>query len=155
MRYARFGWIGHTGRMSDRLLTEREAFRAARYFIEQFNERENSEALELLIGWMAEGTWDHPLETSDAAQWDEWVKSVDRVLRNRPVLPDERFAGASFGGVAPIVSALGTVSPIRGAVSGRAQNAARAAIIELSAAGSKVCDFAVYRAAGSTFCLRL
>lgn len=89
MRCARFGWIGHTGPMSDRNLTEREAFRAARYFIEQFNEREKSEALELLIGWMAEGTWDDPLETSDPAQWYDWVQSVDRVLTSRPVPPDD------------------------------------------------------------------
>ena len=65
------------------MLTEREAFRAARYFIEQFNERERSEALMLWIGWMDEGTWTDPLETADPAQWHDWVASVDRVLSER------------------------------------------------------------------------
>ena len=76
--------------MSERSLTEREAFRAARYFIEQLNERERSEGLELLVGSMSEGTWDDPLETSDPAQWYDWVKSVDRVLSDRPGPPIER-----------------------------------------------------------------
>jgi len=71
--------------VTDRLLTEREAFRAARFFLEQFNEREKSEALMLLIGWMEEGTWaTDPLETSDPAQWHDWTASVDRVLAARP-----------------------------------------------------------------------
>ena len=68
-------------RVADRLLTEREAFRAARYFIEQFNEREQSDRLRLWVGWMAEGTWSDPLETADPAQWHDWVAAVDRVLR--------------------------------------------------------------------------
>ena len=40
--------------MADRMLTERQAFRAARYFIEQINEREKSDALMLWLGWMEE-----------------------------------------------------------------------------------------------------
>jgi len=70
--------------LDERTLSEREAFKAARYFVEQFNERENSEALMLLIGWMAEGTWDHdPGETADPAQWHDWVACVDRVISER------------------------------------------------------------------------
>jgi hypothetical protein len=70
--------------MAERVLTEREAFRAARYFFEQFNERERSDALMLLIAWMEEGTWDYdPLATSDPAQWHDWVASVDRVIAER------------------------------------------------------------------------
>lgn len=66
------------------MLTEREAFRAARYFIEQFNEREKSEALMLLVAWMSEGTWpDDREQTSDPAQWFDWVACVDRVLSER------------------------------------------------------------------------
>ena len=66
------------------MLTEREAFRAARYLIEQFNERERSEALMLLVEWMSEGRWEHnPLETSDPAQKHDWVASVDRVVAER------------------------------------------------------------------------
>jgi hypothetical protein len=70
--------------IADRMLSEREAFRAARYFIEQFNEREKSDALTLWIGWMDEGTWDSdPSQTADPAQWHDWVASVDRVIEQR------------------------------------------------------------------------
>ena len=70
--------------MADRMLSEREAFRAARYFIQQFNEREKSDALMLWIGWMEEGQWDgDSLQTADPAQWDDWVASVDRVIAER------------------------------------------------------------------------
>jgi hypothetical protein len=70
--------------MADRMLTEREAFRAARYFLEQFNEREKSEGLMLLIHWMDEGSWpEDPLMTADPAQWHDWVASVDRVVAGR------------------------------------------------------------------------
>lgn len=70
--------------MAERTLTEREAFYAARYFLEQFNEREKSDALMLLIGWMGEGTWEHDAtETADPAQWHDWVASVDRVIAER------------------------------------------------------------------------
>lgn len=66
------------------MLTEREAFRAARFLLEQFNEREHSDPVMLLIGWMAEGSWEHdPLETADPAQWHDWVASVDRVIAER------------------------------------------------------------------------
>lgn len=67
--------------MTTRTLTEREAFRAAREFLIQWNEREKSDGVWLLIGDMEEGSWEHaPLETSDPAQWHDWVKSVDKVL---------------------------------------------------------------------------
>jgi hypothetical protein len=70
--------------VDERMLTEREAFRAARYFLEQFNEREHSQAVMLLIGWMEEGSWEHDaLETDDPAQWHDWVASVDRVVAER------------------------------------------------------------------------
>jgi hypothetical protein len=70
--------------MSERILSEREAFRAARYFLTQFNDREHSEALMLLIGWMEEGTWNHdPGETVDPAQWHDWVACVDKVIAER------------------------------------------------------------------------
>lgn len=68
----------------ERSMTEREAFRAARNFIEQFNSRENSDALQLLVNWMAEGLWDQdPFMTTDPAQWHDWVGSVDRVIVDR------------------------------------------------------------------------
>ena len=67
----------------DRLLSEREAFRAARLFLEQFNEREQSDAVALLINWMQEGTWGDPLETFDPTQWQDWVRSVDQVIAQR------------------------------------------------------------------------
>jgi len=71
--------------VAERVLSEREAFRAARYFLEQFNEREKSERIMLLIGWMREGTWPlDPLMTSDPAQWHDWERSVDRVIAERP-----------------------------------------------------------------------
>lgn len=70
--------------MTDRTLTEREAFRAARYFLEQYNEREKSESVELLIGWMEEGTWPHdPAATADPAQRHDWTSAVDRVVSER------------------------------------------------------------------------
>jgi hypothetical protein len=70
--------------MAERDLTERDAFRAARYFLEEFNERERSDAIMLLIGWMSEGTWEHdPLETNDPAQWGKWSGAVDRVVAAR------------------------------------------------------------------------
>ena len=76
--------FGQSDPMVDRMLSEREAFRAARYFIEQFNEREKSETLELWIGWMdaAIGASD-PAETADPAQWHDWVACVDRVVAER------------------------------------------------------------------------
>ncbi|MBX3314509.1 MAG: hypothetical protein KF906_09335 [Actinobacteria bacterium] len=69
--------------MGDRMLTEREAFRAARIFLERFNERERSTAIDLLVAWMGEGSWRDPLETSDPAQWYDWVAAVDRVVLDR------------------------------------------------------------------------
>jgi hypothetical protein len=67
-----------------RILTEQEAFTAARYFLEQFNEREKSEALELLTGWMTQGGWPQdPAMTADPAQWHDWVAAVDRVVAER------------------------------------------------------------------------
>jgi hypothetical protein len=63
------------------MLSERQAFRAARSFIEQFNDREKSEALMVLVGDMKEGTWpSDPLMTDDPARWHDWVKCVDRVV---------------------------------------------------------------------------
>lgn len=76
--------VRHPVAMPERMLTERAAFRAARYFIEQFNTRAKSEALELWVGWMTEGTWpSDPLETADPAQWHDWVACVDRVASER------------------------------------------------------------------------
>lgn len=75
---------GNLSSVPERMLTEREAFRAARCFLEQFNERERLDAVMLLIGWMEEGSWEHgPLETADPAQWHDWVASVDRVIAER------------------------------------------------------------------------
>lgn len=68
--------------MDERSLTEVDVFRAARYFIEQFNERENSDALTLLVHWMDSNGGD-PRETNDPAQWHDWVGSVNRVLAER------------------------------------------------------------------------
>ena len=65
--------------MGHRTLTEVEAFMAARFFIEQFNEREKSDALTLLLGWM-DAAGDDPTETNDPAQWHDWVRSVDRAI---------------------------------------------------------------------------
>src|SRR5260221_9148702 len=72
-------------RVAERSLTEREAFRASRCFLEQFNDCKGSDAVMLLIGWMEEGTWEHdPLEAHDPAQWGLWSRSVDRVVAARP-----------------------------------------------------------------------
>lgn len=69
----------------DRTLSEREAFRAVRCFLEQYNEREKSESLAQLIRWMEEGTWEHDaFESADPAQWHDWVACVDRVLPDSP-----------------------------------------------------------------------
>ena len=64
--------------MPVRMLSERQAFRAARYFLEQFNEREGSDALALLATWMIEQ--DDSRVSADPAQWHDWVQVVDRVL---------------------------------------------------------------------------
>ena len=64
--------------MPVRMLSERQAFRAARYFLEQFNEREGSDALALFVGWMIEQ--DESLASADPAQWHDWVQVVDHVL---------------------------------------------------------------------------
>jgi hypothetical protein len=70
--------------VAERTLSEREAFRAARFFLEQYNEREKSESVALLISWMEEDTWAHGAgETVDPAQWHDWVASVDRVVGQR------------------------------------------------------------------------
>ena len=72
--------------MEERVLTQREAVKAARYFLEQFNEREKSEGIELLIGWMTRDRgstirWRHQIP----AQWHDWVTTpvVDRVMAER------------------------------------------------------------------------
>lgn len=65
-----------------RILDEAEAFKAARYFIEQFNDREKSDALLLLINWMTAPP-EEPTQTYDPAQWYDWVASVDRVVAER------------------------------------------------------------------------
>ena len=71
--------------MAVRMLTEREAFRAARCFIQQFNEREQSDSLGLWVGWMEESTSPgDPEVTADPAQWHDWVRCVDKVLAGRP-----------------------------------------------------------------------
>jgi hypothetical protein len=72
--------------MTDRTLTEVEAFRAARYFIEQFNEREKSDALILLVHWMESASGD-ATDTNDPAQWHDWVRSVDRALSEEEPQP--------------------------------------------------------------------
>jgi hypothetical protein len=69
--------------MTERTLTEREAFVATWYFIEQFNEREKSDALAMWIDWVRVGDWDDPLMTNDPAQWHDWVKCVERVVAER------------------------------------------------------------------------
>src|SRR4051812_1155570 len=75
---------GHHPMVSERMLTEREAFHAARYFIEQFNERERYEGLYLWVADMAEEGWPNdPEVTADPAQWHDWVACVDRVLSER------------------------------------------------------------------------
>ena len=75
--------------MADRTLTEREALRAARFFLEQFNERERSDAILLLIHWMGEvGPASEPPQTADPAQWTDWTASVDRALAERPLADD-------------------------------------------------------------------
>lgn len=67
-----------------RVLSEREAFRAARIFLAQFNERERSDSIDLLVSWMTEETWgSNPLETADPAQWHDWMRSVDQVIAER------------------------------------------------------------------------
>ena len=68
--------------MANRTLTEVEAFTAARYFIDQFNEREKSDALTLLVHWMGSDDED-ATATNDPAQWHDWVRSVDRALAER------------------------------------------------------------------------
>jgi hypothetical protein len=84
MRSPVVAMIGQCAGMAERMLTEREAFRAARYFLEQWNEREQSTGVMLLISDMAEGTWEKdPLMTSDPAQWHDWVASVNRVVADR------------------------------------------------------------------------
>lgn len=75
--------------MTDRTLTEREALRAARYFLEQFSEREGSDVILLLIHWMDEvGPRSEPPQTADPAQWSDWTVSVDRALAERPLADD-------------------------------------------------------------------
>jgi hypothetical protein len=69
--------------MTERNLTEREAFVATRYFIGQFNEREKSDMLAMWLNWTDVGDWNDPLMTNDPAQWHDWVKCVDRVLAER------------------------------------------------------------------------
>lgn len=66
----------------EQLMTVEQAFRACREFIRQFNERERSETLTLLVeSWMEQGVSDHdPLETGDPAQWHDWLSSVERTL---------------------------------------------------------------------------
>ena len=61
-----------------RALSELQAFRAARLFLESFNEREGSEAIALLVTWTAEHG-DAPV-SADPAQWHDWMEAVDRVL---------------------------------------------------------------------------
>ena len=63
------------------MLSERQAFRAARFFLEQFNERERSDALLLLVHWM---DFAPDQTTYDPAQWADWVASVDRALAESP-----------------------------------------------------------------------
>lgn len=77
--------------MDERMLSERQAFRAARYFLEQFNERERSEVLTLLIHWM---DFAPDRITNDPAQWSDWLASVDRALAE-PSPSDEGRGEAS------------------------------------------------------------
>jgi hypothetical protein len=82
--------------MSDRLLVNEKRFRACRQFLQRFNEREKSEAIELLIGWMEEGSRPQsPLETRDPAQWHDWVKSVDELVGQDGVRAELRQRGSS------------------------------------------------------------
>jgi hypothetical protein len=55
------------------MLTPIEAFESMRSFLTQFNEREASEAIEMLLGW-TEIAGDGA--TCDPAQWSDWESSV-------------------------------------------------------------------------------
>lgn len=88
--------------MADRMLTEREAFRAARCFIQQFNEREKSDSLDLWVGWMEESTVSgDPEVTADPAQWHDWL-----MRRSGPIRSASRYRR-----VAPIADSGGAESP--------------------------------------------
>jgi hypothetical protein len=80
--------------MADRLLSEREAFRAARYFLEQFNEREKSDRFSMLIGWMHEGDWGDPLETSGRLRPGGSVSSPEHLNRRSGALAAGEAAGS-------------------------------------------------------------
>jgi hypothetical protein len=66
--------------MTEPTLTVQQAFQAMRHFLEQFNEREHSESIVLLLDWMTQGTWADPQMTADPAQWHDWLASVERAL---------------------------------------------------------------------------
>ncbi len=62
------------------MLTVVQAFRAMRYFLEQYNQRERSESVGQLVRWTEQGTWEDPESTADPAQWFDWVAAVERAL---------------------------------------------------------------------------
>lgn len=73
--------IGETGRMVETLTIE-QAFQAMRYFLEQFNEREPPErrmTIEFILSW-TEFDKGPGRGTSDPAQWDDWLKAVEKAV---------------------------------------------------------------------------
>ena len=71
----------------EQLLTVDQAYLAAYQFLRQFYERDGRkpESMFLLLSWME---LEHPRMSSDPAQWDDWVKSVEAALARQP---DEQF----------------------------------------------------------------
>jgi len=71
-------------RPTDPVITVRQAFEAMRLFLEQFNEREpneRKETIEQLLRWTeieADG------DSSDPAQWHDWIGAVRTVLGDEP-----------------------------------------------------------------------
>jgi hypothetical protein len=72
----------------EQLLTVDQAYLAAYQFIRQFYERDGRkpESMFLLLSWME---LEHPRMSSDPAQWDDWLKSVEAALAQQP---DEQFS---------------------------------------------------------------
>jgi hypothetical protein len=61
-------------------LSVEQAFRAKRYFLKQFDERDHSENIAMLLRWTELDPTNGGV-TYDPAQWHDWLAAIERARR--------------------------------------------------------------------------
>jgi hypothetical protein len=72
--------------MSNNNLSEKEAYMAMLYFLEEYNRRGRSDEMEMLLGSMGFFLWADNTP-NDLAMWSEWLEAVEKVKANKNDIP--------------------------------------------------------------------